>query len=242
MINNKRKNKNAFTLAEVLLTLTILGVVAAITIPLIQNTIPSTNKALFRKSYLTLQRAIENMLNDEVIYPSEITTNSGGFTYQRGFNYTTDPTSAAGTKNKFCYYLAQELNLNGSAICPEASPSTLESTKFATTTDGVDWYIWPGSTSASTQMPLSGDVYMTRLLVDVNGSKKPNCFSDTSTSCTNMKPATHTCSCTNSDTFIIGVRFDGKIRAGISSAVGTNEITTDQKALDILKEPLDNSK
>lgn len=240
MTNKIINNKKGVTLAEVLVTLTIVGVAAALTIPIIKGIIPSTNKAMFRREYNTLQRAVADMLDDDTIYPEHLTTTTGGSTYQRGFNYTTDPTGTAGAKNKFCYYLAKELNLNGSETCPAATTSTI--TKFATTIDGSDWYIWPGTTSAATQMPLTGDVYMTRLLVDINGSKKPNCFSDTSPNCTTIKPATHTCSCTTPDTFIIGVRFDGKIRAGMSSAVGTNESITDQTALDILKDPLDNTK
>lgn len=249
MINNKRKNKNAFTLAEILLTLTILGVVAAITIPLIQNIIPSTNKALFRKSYLTLQRAIENMLNNETIYPSDMTTRVGNFTYQNDFNFVTDPTGAAGTKNKFCYYLAQNLRVDGTETCPTSTDGSVPGIEFATTTDGSTWYISPGNATAASQFILGnvGENYKTKIIIDVNGKNKaPNCSADTMSS--TFMPASYVAAsgdktkCPKPDTFIIGIRQDGRTRVGMSSPTGTDEGKTDQTALDILNDPLDNKK
>lgn len=57
--------KTAFTLAEVLLTLTIVGIVAALTIPsLIQNSQDTKMKSSWKKRYSELQQLILQAAND----------------------------------------------------------------------------------------------------------------------------------------------------------------------------------
>lgn len=59
------KKQKAFTLAEVLVTLMIIGVIAAITIPsLVQNTHDNQNVAGFLKAYSVLSQAIDRMKID----------------------------------------------------------------------------------------------------------------------------------------------------------------------------------
>lgn len=54
------KNKNAFTLAEVLISLTIIGVIAAVTIPPLQTGLSRSSFAeAAKKSYVTLADAVE---------------------------------------------------------------------------------------------------------------------------------------------------------------------------------------
>lgn len=227
MFNKKSNRIKGYTLAEVLITIAILGVIAAVLIPTITKTTPNAKKVMFKKAYNSLENGVNALINDNILYPSE----NG----EIGFNYGTDDTGDSGAKNKFCYHLSQKLNISGAEACPDAATSTI--TKFATTSDGIDWYIYPGATTAATQFPLTGNVYNTRIVVDVNGNKLPNCLSDSN--CTTIKPTGYTCSCTEPDTFIMGVRFDGKIRAGMSNATDDTN-TTDQKAIDILKLPLSN--
>ena len=58
-----RKNKKAFTLAETLITLTILGVVAAITIPaLIQKYIEATNRTKVKKAMAAYEKVISQLV------------------------------------------------------------------------------------------------------------------------------------------------------------------------------------
>lgn len=57
--------KSGFTLAEVLITIGIIGVVAAMTIPvLVNNTQGKENQALLKKAYSTLSQALLAMEND----------------------------------------------------------------------------------------------------------------------------------------------------------------------------------
>ena len=64
---NLYNKKNAFTLAEVLITLGIIGVVAALTIPtLINNYKAKRLRSQFLKSYSTIQQVFKQMEADDV--------------------------------------------------------------------------------------------------------------------------------------------------------------------------------
>lgn len=62
--------KKAFTLAEMLVTLSIIAVVAALTMPVIMNTNSSNLKALFKAAYTNTQVVVTELINDVSIYPS----------------------------------------------------------------------------------------------------------------------------------------------------------------------------
>lgn len=84
-------DKRAFTLAEVLITLGIIGVVAAITIPgLINNYKAVRFKSQFMKSYSTLQQVFKQMESDDVsLNPADY---AGTGTYYKIFlNYLQAP-------------------------------------------------------------------------------------------------------------------------------------------------------
>lgn len=74
------RNKRGFTLAELMIVLTILGVVAAILTPLAFNAAPDENKLKFKKAYYTLQRTTDAVMNSDT-YPegdmSKASTNPG---------------------------------------------------------------------------------------------------------------------------------------------------------------------
>ena len=74
--NEKEKGKLAFTLAEVLITLGIIGVVAALTIPnLINNYKAKRLHTQFLKSYSTVQQVFKQMEADDVfIRPKYLST------------------------------------------------------------------------------------------------------------------------------------------------------------------------
>ena len=59
------QTKKGFTLAELMIVLAILGVIAAILTPLAFNATPDENKLKFKKAYYTLQRATDAVLNSD---------------------------------------------------------------------------------------------------------------------------------------------------------------------------------
>lgn len=79
--------KNGFTLAEVLITLGIIGVVAAMTIPtLIANTRAAQLKSRYFKSYSTITQALKLMQADDVSMD-----NNADFAYKLFMNYLSAP-------------------------------------------------------------------------------------------------------------------------------------------------------
>ena len=91
---NMDNKKIAFTLAEVLITLGIIGVVAALTIPsLINNYKAKRLRSQLLKSYSTVQQVFKQMeADDESIDPSSFTRQSGSFyrSFKNHLNGITD--------------------------------------------------------------------------------------------------------------------------------------------------------
>ena len=60
--------KFGFTLSELLITVGIVGVVAALTAPAVSNIMPDRNKMMFMKNYKELTTITEKLLNDPTLY------------------------------------------------------------------------------------------------------------------------------------------------------------------------------
>lgn len=266
--------KKGFSLPEVLIAIGIIGVLAIILIPQLTKDNPSRSKVIYRKAYNTVAQIVANMINDDVNYPAT-QFDSSTPPVPRGFNYTTATTNkdATNTYNKFCYFLANQLNTVGNISCPLAAnpvaAGNIATTKIFDMPDGSTWYIRlggndsDGATGDDAQFPLPAATppatyYATNLIVDIDGPYRgTNCsadgrFSSTYTympnaaslspapapnpaykNCTSATPATTPCS-GNPDTFILGVRYDGKIYVGTEAGV-------DACGIDILKNPTTNT-
>ena len=61
--------KTGFTLAELLITLGIIGVIVAILVPAVNNAMPDENKTMYLKTYDTLSDTIKNLASNSQIYP-----------------------------------------------------------------------------------------------------------------------------------------------------------------------------
>lgn len=186
--------KKGFSLTEVLISLAIMGILAAILLPTVQKTTPDKNKIVFRKAYNTIAQGVSNLIYDEVNYPSsQVDTTTG---LMKGLNYTvaTSNIVSSVTYNKFCYFLLDTLNTIGATspttACPQAG-DTSGANGFFTTSDGVVWTITYASGANDTttgtpsgtdkQFPLTQTLtsYPTKIIVDVDGpAKGPNCSTD----------------------------------------------------------------
>lgn len=242
-------NKKGFSLPEVLIAIGIIGILAIILIPQMSKTNPSKNKVIFRKAYNTLAQIVANMINDDVAYPA---TQFDG-TVPRGFNYTVSTES----NNKFCTLLANQLNTVGDANCPAdtvpAAAANIVTTRIFDMPDGSTWYIRLGGNDSEAATgdeaqfptpatsPAPATLYATSIVVDIDGPNRgKNCSADAAA--TTYLPATGYSACAdvskpcdqNPDTFILGVRYDGKINVG---APGTG----DTCAVDILRNPTTNT-
>ena len=152
---NIKNNKKylGFTLAEGLITLGIIGVVAAITIPaLINNYRAARLKSQFLKSYSTIQQVFKRMQDDEI---------------------STDPKTYIDGKS---YYKIFANYLAGATVCKNSNPLCYDVSKILY--KGINWWflddgqiVLPDGTLLMFEnMVGSSNVMVT---VDLNGIKNP---------------------------------------------------------------------
>lgn len=244
--------KKGFTLAETMIALGIVGILAAVTIPVITKVAPNNNKVMFKKAYYTLERAVTYLINNDTNYPAS-QLSSGGVV--RGFNYTTATTN--GTENKFCNLLSDTMNVVGPRTCFSTSEESPTNIASFTSSDGILWKIYiptddvtnNSATAANqilcgtaSQFSINSTCYSTKVFVDVNGSKTPNCTRDTErANYTSLFPNAVCNGTIFPDQFLIGVRYDGRLMVGYSNNASPTTIT-DQNAIDILQAPTNNTK
>ena len=183
------KKPNAFTLAEVLITLAIMGVLMAITIPvLLQNTFNNSYIDGLKKTYSVLNQATNQIMMQ----------NSG--TMQYAFSSSTDAqtkygnvlelnaTCAAGANTGTCWANSSNGLFGGAAL---TSGSLAAGTGFTPNTgytgavlaDGTTLLFYIPNTACdgtgvSVNLPYSSDPnhLCGYIIVDVNGLNPPNIF------------------------------------------------------------------
>ena len=64
-----KKNRTGFTMAELLVCLAIISVIATILIPTLHNIHPDKEKTMFKKAYSISERVVEELVNDPELYP-----------------------------------------------------------------------------------------------------------------------------------------------------------------------------
>ena len=181
-MNNKLK---AFTLGEVLVTLLIVGVIAATLIPTLKNIQPDRQKLMFKKAYTTVERIVTELVNDDYLYSETddaVGLDNTNTVDVNGNDY--------GGDTKFCRLFAMKVNVVDDAAirCPgtPGGSGTFGTPSF-TTTDNVAFFI-PSSTFGTAA----------KITVDTNGDKEPNCKYNAT-------------SCNKPDIFEIFVEADGGI-------------------------------
>lgn len=121
--------KKAFTLSEALVTLAIIGVLAAILIPVIDNVRPDKDKITYKKALYSLQNAISNAM-DSAVY--SVVANSAA--YWKDSNIEPEA---------FCEAIADSLNTTGKINCKPAElpggKSSYTDPNFITT-DGIRFW------------------------------------------------------------------------------------------------------
>lgn len=161
------QNIGAFTLAEVLITLGIIGVVAAMSIPTLLSEINNMQyKAAYKKAYSDLQQGLQNAAREglltEVSDPHTGNNNDGG-------------------NNANFYQIMQQLKIIKECIAEnngECWDSTGE--KFGQNYAGVTGRPAGANSSLNAAIDSSGRAWTTlewaqgKIAVDINGFKKPN--------------------------------------------------------------------
>jgi prepilin-type N-terminal cleavage/methylation domain-containing protein len=150
--------KQGFTLAEALVTLTIIGLLVALTLP---TMLSSTEKydVLYRAAFQLFEKAVDETLNDRSFTPTQNFSNC----YKWGIEACPVITG-----------IASKFNTIGEISCNSSTTATPDPTPSYTTSNGMIWWrmgYWGDNTSLLFGTAIPNSQVM---LVDVNGKKGPN--------------------------------------------------------------------
>lgn len=167
----KNNRKRAFSLVEVLLTITIIGIIASITIPtLIQNVQTSYLKEAWKETYSTFNQANTRLLLDNAGSLKGIFTSQNGVrdSYAKYLTYTKSCDSGQTMGN--CWH-AQD----GSSKWLNGTPATGETnlTGLILTNGALVYMGWESTNCTKLDGTLETCAF---IAVDVNGWKKPNTY------------------------------------------------------------------
>lgn len=178
-------SKKGFSLTEVMVTLVVIGVVAAIITPVIQSLIPNKRKIMFKKAYYLTERIVGELIDDDGLYPEDATLvglQNTTAVIANGVAYSVPTT-------KFCQLFASKLNVVGTVDCA-AGGFEFQSN------DGIAWHLpvtpFPNGLSSQT---ITVDV----IYGDNTSNQNPNCTYNAST-------------CPNPDQFNIFIYNDGQLK------------------------------
>lgn len=150
--------KFGFTLAEVLISMSIIGVVASITAPTLINIMPNKDKVQTIKYQKLISEINADLLNNRTLY-SEGKWDGSTITVPEYTNtvFITKDNINKLKRNKYAYLLKEKLE-----VVNEDNPISTEA-KFKT----ADGYTWDVRTEVSGSKPKT-------IIIDINGNEGPN--------------------------------------------------------------------
>lgn len=167
MLNlSKNIKRKAFTLAELLIALGVIGLLTAILMPIVSGLMPNQNALMAKKAYYTTETVISSLMNDPYCYP-KIRARVGlddGLGYKKcakwGGEENKDSLTTPDSSKKLVTLFADKLDIKDSI-----------SNYAFKTKDGM---IWSFNSTASKFKPNDPNSSII-LIVDVNGNDGPNC-------------------------------------------------------------------
>ena len=155
--------KKAFTLAEALIALMIIGVIAALILRTLNRVTPDKEKVMYIKAYHTLEQVVADTINDPSKYDQEIGAASAADFSQAPLDLWGTSISGAsgcnsvGQSNALCCFMADKVNIIGTGNC--------SANDNFTTTNGIKW------------SGVNGGSYPKTITVDVNGDEDGGTYS-----------------------------------------------------------------
>lgn len=202
--------KNGFTLAEILITLSIIGIAAAIAAPSITRAIPDKYKPKVLKTYQTISNITSDLLANDNLYfkkdidptnpPADSDYNTNG-TFKttsaygcKGLNCTEKPRSGSGYNTDDYKGICKYPNLVAAALSVGTPTKCTDSSKFSNfkTSDGTTMKIEAAGTTVA-------GGYLVEIDIDQSTNGKDCVYNKTS--------------CKNPDKYRFHVDSDGNITA-----------------------------
>jgi len=169
MTNRQSKTYKAFTLAEVLVTLTIIGIVAALTIPsLVHNVTVDQYKTAWKKAFsvatLAYMRAIDQ--NGGSTFGNYDCYDGSGLNFYNAFkqNFSVVKECTGGSFGNCWAPAGVTPDSAIAAGCPYFHNAYQNNSRSFLAADGMTWFLY--SNGGGTNCPI--------MAVDVNGLKGPN--------------------------------------------------------------------
>lgn len=129
--------KKGFTLQELLITMGIVGIVAALTIPAMVKMMPDRNKTMYMKAYNTLVNETEDIISDNSLFWD---TGFDGNEFQTfGLLSSEQPEVAPYSADEHCQNETKFPAILSHRLNIKVGPSYEETTTTFTTNDGIDW-------------------------------------------------------------------------------------------------------
>ena len=191
--------QKGYTLAEVLICVGIVGVLAAILLPLANKYRPDSTKALYVKTFNAVTDTVRSMASNQVLYP--INDGSTNYSYLKAPLFNTSAVTIAGKSYggnaaKFCQLFALNFATTGDASCSTSKVTYSDSTTFNspsfTMANGMQFVI---GTELTMPTKYQSDIYF-----DINGKEGNNCLYNAE-------------KCKNPDRFKLIVSGDGHVMA-----------------------------
>ena len=165
------KKINAFTLAEMIISLVIVATIAAMLMMRFKNVSPKENILNYKKAYTTIQQAVSILANDRESFPDSekvfmVNANRNATTGALEFEMTDDTFTEKSSSNYFCTQLARTLNTIGTPTCSTKGVNI-------TLTNGMQLINVAGQNFAGE----NATNYLKKhidIIVDTNGRKAPN--------------------------------------------------------------------
>lgn len=179
--------KRGFTLAEMTITLGLIGVLAVILLPVLKNSQPNEEMLKFKKAYYITERIVSELVNDDELYPEPDAV--GAADYLGNTEAVTFHGQEFSGHDKFCKLFAEKVNTASAENASCVATALFESGGSFATSDGIVW-ILPVTSFDEENTPYE-------IQIDTNGTKAPNCsFAE---------------ACQNPDRFTIKVFQDGRV-------------------------------
>ena len=176
--------KRGFTLQELLITIGVIGIVAAICAPAVVNMVPDKTKTMYMKAYTTLSNLTNEILNDSTLYYT--TYDASGNPSCEGMRCIARPFGSEYSKSdyykgvlKYPTLVASKLNVIGDIDYQDQSEES--GREGFTTIDGVYWNFEINTKSDSDVV--GGKRYETELTINTDSSIDSPCMY--SSSCKN---------------------------------------------------------
>ena len=165
--------KKGFTLQEILITMAIVGVIAALTVPGMVGVMPSKDKMQYLKAYNNFTKIISELADDTAAYPIgddddlfdhdnvDLTYFPDASEFQYGQSW--DPHSV------LTYHFSKKLNLSEEADCSAGNLCNF------TSTDGIKW-TFSDDNNNGIKVTIGTENYDFGIDLDYDGKIKPDAF------------------------------------------------------------------